>query len=258
MTAGQKQVADLSQYDGLLFDLDGVITRTATVHAAAWKQLFDAFLERWGSEHGEQLEPFDIATDYVRYVDGRRRYDGVAEFLRSRGIELPWGDPDDPHDAQTVCGLGNRKNGYFVEQLAEQGAEVFDDTVDLVREMRHRGSRIAVVSASENCELILRRAGLLDLFEVRVTGIEAADLELPGKPEPDTFLKAADLLGTAPERSVVFEDAISGVEAGRAGGFGLVVGVDRRGEGDLLAEHGADVVTSDMREFIAQLPPTDQ
>jgi beta-phosphoglucomutase family hydrolase len=255
MTAGPAEATDLTQYDGLLFDLDGVITRTATVHAAAWKQLFDAFLAEWGHERGQRLDPFDIATDYVRYVDGRRRYDGVAEFLRSRGIELPYGDPDDPPEARTVCGLGNRKNAYFVEQLAEQGAEVFDDTVELAREMRRRGSRIAVVSASENAAAILRRAGLLDLFEVRVTGIEAAELELPGKPEPETFLKAAELLGVPPERAVVFEDAISGVEAGRAGGFGLVVGVDRRGEGQQLAEHGADVVSSDLREFLAALPP---
>lgn len=256
MAAGPAKIADLSQYDALLFDLDGVITQTATVHAAAWKDLFDDFLDRWGREHGRRLEPFDIATDYVRYVDGRRRYDGVAEFLRSRGIELPYGDPDDPPDAQTVCGLGNRKNTYFVEHLAEQGAEVFDDTVELLCEMHRRGSKIAVVSASENAELILRRAGLLDLFDARVTGLEAAALQLTGKPAPDTFLKAAELLGTSPERAVVFEDAISGVEAGRAGGFGLVVGVDRRGEGNLLTEHGADVVSADMREFLAQLPPS--
>jgi beta-phosphoglucomutase family hydrolase len=252
MTDGGQQAVDLSRYDALLLDLDGVITQTATVHAAAWKDLFDDFLGRWGREHGEPFEPFDISTDYINYVDGRRRYDGVDTFLRSRGIELPYGDATDAPDAQTVCGLGNRKNRYFVEHLAEQGVEVFDDTVELIRAARSRGGKIAVVSASENCEAILRRAGLLELFDARVTGIEAAALHLAGKPAPDTFLKAAELLDTAPARAAVFEDAISGVQAGRAGGFGLVVGVDRRGEGNMLAENGADVVTDDLRQF---LPP---
>jgi alpha,alpha-trehalase len=252
MAAGAEQAADLSGYDALLFDLDGVITRTATVHAAAWKDLFDSFLERWGHEQSQPFEPFDISTDYVQYVDGRRRYDGVDTFLRSRGIELPYGEAGDPPDAQTVCGLGNRKNRYFVEHLAQQGVEVFDDTVELIRATRSRGGKIAVVSASENCDVILSRAGLLGLFDARVTGIEAAALHLAGKPAPDTFLKAAELLDTAPARAAVFEDAISGVQAGRAGGFGLVVGVDRRGEGKLLAENGADVVTDDLRRF---LPP---
>lgn len=250
MAGGEVQAVSLAAYDALLFDLDGVITRTATVHAAAWKGLFDDFLERWGREHGQRLDPFDIATDYVRYVDGRRRYDGVDTFLRSRGIHLPYGDPSDSADALTVCGLGNRKNRYFVEQLARRGVEVFDDAVELIRVMRGAGKRIAVVSASENCASILQRAGLLDLFDARVTGVEAAAQRLAGKPAPDTFLRAAELLRVPPERAVVFEDAVSGVQAGRAGGFGLVVGVDRGGHGAALAEAGADLVSDDLAQFL--------
>ncbi len=185
---------ELHRYDALLFDLDGVITRTATVHAAAWRRLFDDLLVHSGQP------PFDIETDYVRYIDGRRRYDGVEAFLRSRGIALPYGDPGDPPDAVTVCGLGNRKNGYFTEEPAARGAEVFEDTVELVRAARAAGRRTAVVSASENCTAILGRAGLLELFEARVTGVEAARWGLAGKPSPDTFVKAAQLLDTPPPR----------------------------------------------------------
>jgi beta-phosphoglucomutase family hydrolase len=249
MADGSERMTDLSGYGALLFDLDGVITRTATLHAAAWKALFDTYL---ASRPGPFV-PFDIGSDYLLYVDGRRRYDGVDTFLRSRGIELPYGDPTDPPEAETVCGLGNRKNAYFNERLAQLGVEVFDDTVELIHAARRHGTRVAVVSASENCVPILTRAGLLDLFDTRVTGVEAAAWHLPGKPAPDTYLKAAELLDTAAAAAVVFEDAISGVQAGRAGGFGLVVGVDRRGEAELLHSHGADVVSSDLREFIPRL-----
>jgi alpha,alpha-trehalase len=243
---------DISRYDALLFDLDGVITRTATLHAAAWKDLFDHFLSARARERNEPFVPFDTASDYLHYVDGRRRYDGVDTFLRSRGIELPYGDPADLPEAETICGLGNRKNDYFNQRLAQLGVEVFDDTVELINAARRHGRKVAVVSASENCEAILGRAGLLGLFDTRVTGVEAAELHLAGKPAPDTYLKAAELLETPPEAAVVFEDAISGVQAGRAGGFGLVVGVDRRGESELLRRHGADVVSADLRTFVFQ------
>jgi len=243
---------DATRFPALLFDLDGVITRTATVHASAWKQLFDGFLGRWSEEHGEPFREFEIATDYVRYVDGRRRYDGVDTFLRSRGIELEWGDPSDPPDKLTVCGLGNAKNRYFAAALEEHGVEVFDDTVALIRAARDRGRRIAVVSASENCRAILERAGVSDLFDAFVTGVEATALSLPGKPAPDTFLKAAEMLGVAPGDAAVFEDAIAGVQAGRAGDFGLVVGVDRGGAREGLAANGADVVSGDLRELIGR------
>jgi beta-phosphoglucomutase family hydrolase len=243
---------DLDAYHALLFDLDGVITDTAAVHATAWKALFDEFLADRGAEQGTPFEPFDIATDYVRHVDGRRRLDGVRTFLASRRIEVPEGGPDDGPDERTVVGLGRRKDRWFNAALDRDGVTVFDDGVELVRRMRQRGKALAVVSASENATPVLRRAGLLDLFDVRVTGVEASERGLAGKPAPDTFIEAARLLGAAVGASVVFEDAISGVEAGRAGAFGLVVGVDRTGSGDALAAHGADVVVEDLRIL---LPP---
>jgi alpha,alpha-trehalase len=240
----------LAGFEALLFDLDGVITKTAAVHAEAWKGLFDEFLRRRADEQGEVFRPFVIADDYVRYVDGKRRYDGVAGFLESRGIELPRGDPTDGPDAATVCGLGNRKDRYFLAELEAHGVEVFADAVALLDAARDAGTRIAVVSASENCDRILTRAGLIDRFEVRVTGREAAAWDLPGKPAPDTFLKAAELLGVAPALAVVLEDAISGVQAGRAGGFGLVVGVDRGDAGEALAANGADLVVRDLTDLL--------
>ena len=250
MSTARNATTDLRELDAVLFDLDGVITQTAAVHASAWKALFDEFLEAWAHEQGVPFEPFEIATDYVSYVDGRRRYDGVATFLRSRGIELPEGRPDDAPGAHTVAGLGNRKNDFFNEALERSGLEVFDDAVALVRAVHELGAGVAVVSASENCVPILQAAGLLDLFPVRVTGVEAAALGLAGKPAPDTFLEAARQLGVEPGRAAVLEDALSGVEAGRAGGFGLVVGVDRTGGGQALADHGADVVVTDLRDLI--------
>jgi trehalose 6-phosphate phosphatase len=235
--------AGVTGYRALLFDLDGVITRTATVHAAAWKRLFDEFLVPRGSA------PFDIATDYPRYVDGRPRYDAVASVLESRGIVLPWGSPSDSPAEDTACALGNAKNRLFTEELHRHGVEVFDDTVALIRAARRHGRRTAVVSASENCDDILRQADLLELFDATVTGRDLARLGLRGKPAPDTFLLAADLLRVPPPDAVVFEDALSGVRAGRAAGFGLVVGVDRGGAREALLRNGADIVCSDLRRL---------
>jgi len=247
-TAGEP--IDLAAYEAMLFDLDGVITRTAAVHSAAWKVLFDEFLEGRARERGEPFDPFEIATDYVRYVDGRRRYDGVATFLASRGIELPRGDSSDPPETVTVCGLGNRKDRYFNQRLDEQGIEIFDDAVAVVRRAHDLGQGVAVVSASENAAPVLERAGILDLFPVRMTGVEASALRLPGKPAPDTFVEAARQLGVAPAQAIVFEDAISGVEAGAAGGFGLVVGVDRVGGTTPLTDHGAHVMLDDLTALL--------
>jgi beta-phosphoglucomutase family hydrolase len=247
--------ARLRDFEAALFDLDGVITDTASVHAAAWKALFDEFLARRAAEQGEPFQPFVIETDYVQHVDGRRRYDGVAGFLSSRGIELPWGDPTDSPEVTTVCGLGNRKNQHFNAALADQGVEVFDDAVALARHAHEHGVAVAVVSASENCVPVLEAAGLLDLFPVRVTGVVAAELGLPGKPAPDTYLEAARRLSVPADRAVVLEDAISGVQAGRAGGFGLVVGVDRTGGGAALADNGADVVLTDLRALMREGGP---
>jgi beta-phosphoglucomutase family hydrolase len=239
---------DWSSYEAVLFDLDGVVLRTAKVHAAAWKALFDEFLAARAG--GAPFEPFDMERDYRRHVDGRRRYDGVAEFLASRGIDLPYGTPDDPPGAPTCCGLGNRKNRFFLAELAIQGVEVFPDAVELIDALAAAGKPMAVVSASENCTALLDRVGLLNRFTARVTGLEAAQWGLPGKPAPDTFLAAAELLGVGPSDAIVFEDAISGVQAARAGGFGLVVGVDRDGQADGLAASGADLVLADLTDLL--------
>ncbi len=237
------------EVDGVILDLDGVITRTARVHARAWKRMFDDFLERRAERSGEPFEPFSIDEDYRRYVDGKPRYDGVRSFLESRGIELPEGDPEDGVQEKTVCGLGNRKNDLFRGLIAEGGVEVFDDAVRMIRLWRSRGLKTAVVSSSKNCQAVLRGAHLESLFDARVDGRDAEERELPGKPAPDLFLEAAEELGLAPARAVVVEDAAAGVEAGRAGGFGLVVGVARDADPGLLQRHGAHVVVRALDEL---------
>jgi kojibiose phosphorylase len=236
----------------ILFDLDGVITRTATLHAAAWKRLFDGYLAQHARRTGQRLAPFDLVHDYRRYVDGKPRYDGVQSYLASRGLTIPWGSPADPPDRETVCGLGNRKDGYFEQALRERGVETFPEAVALVRDARAHGLKTAVVSSSKNCAPILERAGILGLFDARIDGVEAERLQLPGKPAPDTFLEAARRLRVPPGDAVVVEDAISGVEAGKRGGF-RVVGVDEEGRGEALREHGADLVVSHLGELAEQL-----
>jgi trehalose 6-phosphate phosphatase len=232
----------------VIFDTDGVVTRTATVHAAAWKALFDRYLGCRAEETGEPFVPFDD-EDYSLYVDGRARYDGVEAFLASRGITLPHGDAGDPSDRETICGLGNQKNEHFLAELRDNGVEPFDSTLDLVRSLRRLGIATAVVSASENCAAVLEAVGASELFDVRVDGIDAAALELTGKPDPSLFLEAARRLSVQPIHAAVVEDALAGVEAGRRGGFGLVVGVDRTGHAEALAAHGADVVVVDLAGF---------
>ena len=237
------------RFDAVLFDLDGVLTATARLHAACWKQMFDEYLERRATEQGESFEPFEIATDYRRHVDGKLRYDGVDSFLRSRGIALPWGDPDDSPAMETVCGLGNRKNELVGELLETEGVDVFPESIAWLRDLRGKGFVTAVVSASKNCERVLHAVGIADLFDTRVDGVVAAELGLPGKPAPDTFLEGARRLGVEPGRAVVVEDAVSGVQAGRSGGFGLVIGVDRTGDPEALREGGADIVVGDLGEL---------
>ncbi|WP_069759771.1 beta-phosphoglucomutase family hydrolase [Streptomyces sp. LUP47B] len=228
-----------------LFDLDGVVTRTAVVHAAAWKEMFDAFLRE---REGEDFRPFDD-HDYDEYVDGLPRADGVRTFLASRGIELPEGNPDDPPGAETVHGLGNRKNALVLEKIRTDGVEAYDDTLTYIRAARAQGLRTAIVSSSANCRDVLRAIDAEDLFDVRVDGVVAAERHLPGKPRPDTFLAAAHDLGLDAPRSAVFEDALAGMDAGRAGRFGYVVGLDRVGQADALYEHGADVVVKGLAEL---------
>jgi beta-phosphoglucomutase family hydrolase len=239
-----------------LFDLDGVLTPTARVHRAAWEETFNAFLRERAGRTGEPFVPFDPADDYHRFVDGRARADGVRTFLASRGITLPDGEPGDPGEAETVHGLGTRKNQLLLQQLRAGGVEPYEDAVTYLRAVTEAGLRRAVVSASANCREVLEAAGIADLFEVRVDGLTARRKALRGKPHPDTFLTAAELLGVTPRQSAVFEDALAGVEAGRAGDFGFVVGVDRVGQGDALIRHGADIVVRNLAELLKLERPT--
>ncbi|MER5449742.1 beta-phosphoglucomutase family hydrolase [Streptomyces sp. NPDC002764] len=232
-----------------LFDLDGVVTRTAVVHAAAWKETFDAFLRE---REGEDFRPFDSAADYDEYVDGRPRADGVRTFLASRGIELPEGTPEDPPDAPTVNGVGNRKNVLLLERIRTQGVEAYDGTLRYIEAARKLGLRTAIVSSSANTLDVLRSIDAERLFDVRIDGVVAAERGLPGKPRPDTFLAAARDLGVEPKRAAVFEDALAGMDAGRSGHFGYVVGVDRVGQTEALYKHGADVVVKDLAELGGQ------
>ena len=238
------------QYDAVLFDLDGVITNTATLHATCWKQMFDEYLRERAEQKGEAFRPFDLATDYRLYVDGEPRFDGVRDFLRSRRIQLPEGTPDDPADVETVHGLGNRKNELVNRAIAELGVEPYAGTVQFIHQLRGDGFKIAVVTSSQNCDAVLRAARLDDLFEVRVDGNLIRAQRLAGKPAPDTFLIAAKQLGVEPIRTVVIEDAISGVEAGSNGKFGLVIGVARKGNAEELKRHGAHLVVEDVGELV--------
>jgi len=232
--------------DAVLFDLDGVVTRTADIHAAAWKQLFDDYLSTREAQSGEDHSPFDLQHDYRQYVDGRPRISGVETFLSARGIQLPEGDSDDPPDRETLNGLGNRKNQMFRDMLRQHGVKVYDCAIALAHRLRQAGFGTAVVTASKNCGLILEQAGLDELFDVRVDGVVAAELGLPGKPEPDTFVEAARRLGVEPGRAAVLEDAVAGVAAASRGQFGLSIGVDRGGQREALYEHGADLVFADL------------
>ncbi len=233
-----------------LFDLDGVLTQTAKVHAAAWKTMFDEFLKRRADGHGAEFVPFDAVDDYDRYVDGKPRYEGVRSFLESRDIELPQGTPDDPPSAETIDGLGNRKNELVLRLIQEQGVQPYEGSVRYVHAVIEAGLRRAVVSSSTNTRDVLKAAGIDDLFDVIVDGVVADREHLKGKPEPDTYLAGARAVGVEPSAAAVFEDALAGVEAGRAGRFGFVVGVDRVGQADALRTHGADVVVRDLAELL--------
>jgi beta-phosphoglucomutase family hydrolase len=224
-----------------------VLTKTAKVHAAAWKQMFDEYLKR---RDGDDFKPFDAESDYDEYVDGKPRFDGVRSFLQSRGIELPEGSPDDPPAADTIHGLGNRKNEIVLKMIHDDGVEAYDGSVQYVRAVRDAGLRRAVVSSSANARDVLKAARIDDLFEEVIDGHAADREQLKGKPAPDTFLAGARALGVGPDEAAVYEDALAGVEAGSAGGFKLVVGVDRVGQADALREHGADVVVKDLAELL--------
>jgi beta-phosphoglucomutase family hydrolase len=233
-----------------LFDLDGVLTQTAKVHAVAWKKMFDEFLRARAEQTGEPFVPFDPVHDYDKYVDGLPRYDGVRSFLASRGIELPEGEPSDPPGADTIMGLGNRKNEIVLRMIREQGVQPYEGSVQYVHAAREAGLRCAVVSSSANARDVLEAAGIADLFDERVDGVVLEREHLKGKPAPDTFLFAARALSVEAKQAAVFEDALAGVAAGRAGGFAFVVGVDRVGQAEALLEHGADVVVRDLAELL--------
>jgi len=224
------------RYDAVLLDLDGVITDTASIHARCWKQMFDEYLQKRATEKGEVFHSFEIDTDYRLYVDGKPRFDGVRDFLTSRGIQLSEGSLDDPPDFETVCGLGNRKNELVNKIIEDVGVEAYEGTVRLIHQLRHRGFKIAVVTSSQNCTAVLKAAKLDDFFDGQVDGNTIHAQNLAGKPAPDTFLMGAKLLGAQPTRAIVIEDALSGVEAGSAGGFGLVIGVARKGNAEELRQ----------------------
>ena len=255
-----KVVTTLSplDYDAVLFDLDGVLTRTASVHASAWKKLFDSFLEQRATQTGEPFVPFDIDADYRRYVDGKPRYAGVAAFLDSRRIELPMGGSEDGPDVQSVVALGNLKDRYFLQHLKQHGVDSYETSISLLRKLRALEIKTAVVSSSDNCAEVLEAAGITKLFDARVDGTDITRLKLKGKPAPDAFLEAARRVGVEPSRAVVVEDATVGVEAGRAGGFGCVIGVDRSGQAKPLRDAGADVVVTDLAQVgVAVDPPSE-
>jgi beta-phosphoglucomutase family hydrolase len=237
------------RYEAVLFDMDGVVTDTASIHANCWKVMFDEYLAR-RAQGGEPFRPFDLDADYKIYVDGKPRYQGVRDFLTSRGISLPQGTSDSPPTEETICGLGNRKNELVNRQLASSGVEAYPGTVALLRSLKRAGIKAALVTSSQNAHLVLRAAKVDDLFDACVDGEMLSRQDLAGKPAPDSYLKAAEMLGVEPARAVVIEDAISGVEAGARGGFGLVIGVARRGTAEELRAKGAHMVVSDLSEVL--------
>jgi HAD superfamily hydrolase (TIGR01509 family) len=226
------------------------VTQTALVHAAAWKAMFDDFLRKWSEEHGQPFVPFDSARDYDQYVDGRPRLDGTRSFLEARGIHLPEGSPDDPPGTPTLRGLSNQKNDLVIKKIETDGVKVYEGSIEYIKRARAAGLRTAIVSSSANTVQVLEAAGIADLFDTRVDGKVAQQRHLKGKPAPDTFLAAAEDLKVTPDHAAVFEDALAGVEAGRAGHFALVVGVDRVGQAEELRKHGADIVVKDLAELL--------
>jgi len=234
-------------FEAVVFDLDGVITKTAVTHAVAWKKMFDEYLKKREGEHNEPFSEFTQA-DYLAFVDGKPRYNGVASFLESRGISLPRGTPEDSTESETVCGLGNRKNEAFNEVLKRDGAEVYPSSKKLLSELKEAGVKLGVASSSKNCKAVLEAVNLLHLFGARVDGVVSAELGLKGKPEPDIFTKACEILGADPARSIVVEDAVSGVQAGAKGKFGLTLGIAREDNPEELLKNGADFVVSDLEE----------
>ncbi len=239
-------------FDAVIFDMDGVITKTAVAHSLAWKKMFDEYLHHREKICQEPFREFTHAHDYLSFVDGRPRYKGVETFLKSRGIDLPFGGPSDDPKKETVCGLGNRKNEFFNKVIEEEGVGVYDSTIRLIRELLAKGVKVGVATSSKNCGLILEKAGITNLFETRVDGVISAELGLHGKPAPDIFMTASDNLGVKHSRAIVVEDAVSGVQAGARGNFGLIIGVARENNSHELKTNGADFVVEDLSEINAE------
>jgi len=237
------------RFQAVIFDLDGVITKTALVHSAAWREMFNKYLKYREKKYGEPFREFTHANDYLPYIDGKARYDGVKSFLESRGINITFGDPEDDPGQESICGLGNKKNSFFNKVLKRDGVEVYESTVTLIKQLRIEKIKTGVASSSKNCRVVLERAGILGLFDTRVDGEVSARVGLKGKPEPDIFTMACKNLGCTPDLTVIVEDAVSGVQAGRNGKFGLVIGIAREGNSDDLKKNGADIVVKDISEL---------
>jgi len=249
LNSTREQTLNIDNYEAVILDLDGVITRTAALHAKAWEIMFKDFLDTWMNDNNEQVEQFDIEQDYPEYIDGKPRYDGVRSFLDSRDIDLPEGSPDDSPDKQTICGLGNRKNELFHEQMEKEGVHVYDDTIDQIKQWKQKGLKIGVISASKNCKDILEVAEILELFDTRVDGVIAEEQNLDGKPAPDVFIQAAKNLDTQPEKAVIVEDALAGIQAGKEGEFGFLIGIARNIDADSLYNAGADLVVQTLGDL---------
>jgi len=243
------------KYHAVIFDMDGVVTQTAKAHAAAWKKMFDNFLQNRAKATKAPFIPFDAEDDYLRFVDGKPRFEGIISFLQSRAIELPMGDAGDGPEKETVYGLGRKKNDDFQETIRTQGVDVFPTTVEFIEKLKKLGIKVGIISSSKNCREVLQSAGVLNLFDVRVDGVYTEKHNIKGKPEPDIFLEAAKQLGVEPQYAMVVEDAISGVEAGSKGGFALCLGIDRSGQRKALLKHGADLVVDDLAELEIISPP---
>ena len=239
-------------FEAVIFDLDGVITKTALVHASAWKEMFDEYLRFREKRDGEVFKEFTLEGDYLPYVDGKPRYKGVQSFLESRGIHIPFGETDDSPNMETVCGLGNQKNNAFRKVLERDGVETYSSTITLIKDLKSKGIKVGVASSSKNCQFVLQSAKIEDLFETRVDGVVSVKLGLKGKPEGDIFVRAAKNIGAHPKHSVVVEDAVSGVQAGVNGGFGLVIGIARENNEEELKKNGADIVVTDFEGILTE------
>ena len=235
--------------DALIFDLDGVITRTAALHMKAWQQMFESYFQEYLEKNDRDIEPYKDKEDYLKYIDGKPRYDGVKSLLESRDINLDYGDSEDGPDKETICGLGNRKNKIFLDLMKQEGVHVFDDTINKIKKWRKRELKTAVISSSKNCKAVLETAEIENLFDIRVDGVTSEEMNIPGKPAPDIFLEAAKQLDTVPSKSAVFEDAIAGVKAGKAGNFKFVVGVARHSKEEDLYKNGANLVIKNFDEL---------